>query len=164
MIKKLCALAILGLIASPAAVFAQATCATAVSLGGGGQSFSGDTTAGTADIDAVGPLGLNGSPSTKYSFTAGTTVDGTLTLTGATFPWAIYVASNCQASASLVDAIAHNDSPNTLPLSRDSFTAGSTYYVIIGASSGDGSNTSAGPYTLVTTATLPVTLKNFSID
>lgn len=162
--NKILAIALLAALASPTA-FAQATCAEATQLNVAGPTdINGDTTTGTADIDEVGAP-LVGSKSLKYKFTAGDTVDGTLTLNGASWPWAIYVASNCQASSNLVTAVAHNDANPVLTLggNGDTYTAGQTYYVIV-ASAPDGSADAAGPFTMHITPNLPVQLQNFSID
>jgi hypothetical protein len=162
MMKKLCFLAVIGALASSSA-FAQQTCATAAPIVAP-STYSGDTTTGGHDIDAVGGLPLGGAPSAIYKFTAGATVDGTLTV-NATFPWGLFVTTNCQATTSPPVAATASDAPTpTLNLTSGTFTAGTSYFVIISGNPGQAAATNAGPFTLVTTPNLPVTLQNFSID
>lgn len=163
--KKILFLTFLGgVIASPA-VFAQATCATAVDLTAP-STVNGDTSTGTADIDEVA-IPLNGAKSLKYKFVAGANVDATFAMgsPAPTWKWGIYAASNCAPSSNLLNAVAYNDADPVLRLSTqgDTYTAGSTYYIIV-STSGDGSATDQGPFVMNVTPNLPVTVQSFSID
>lgn len=163
--KNLAIVALIGgVIASPA-VFAQATCATAETITAP-STINGDTSTGTADIDEVA-IPLNGAKSLKYKFVAGANVNATFAMASPapSWKWGIYAASNCAASSNLLNAVAYNDLDPVLRLSTqgDTYTAGTTYYIIV-STSGDGSATDAGPFSMTITPTLPVTLKEFSID
>lgn len=163
MMKKILAASALALLSTQA--FAGTTCATATVIRAPG-AVSGDTSAadGGHDIDAIGPLPLAGAPSAIYKFTlaAGDTANGTITV-NASWPWGLFITPNCQATTSApLDATTSGS--NTLTLTPANYTAGSTYYVILSGDPGSAAASNAGAFSLAATATLPVTLQNFSID
>lgn len=159
--KKLSALIVLALFASPAA-FAQGTsCATAIPLTAP-STVNTDTTGGTGWINNYGPLA---SPSNDIVYTFGpaaTAPTGSLTPTASSYQFGLYLLSSCAAGAGPTP-IGTTATIGT-PINLTGITsAGVQYYVAVTGvpAGGPGAN---GTLTWDVAPTLPVTLESFEIN
>lgn len=165
MIKQLAIAA--ALVVAPASVYAQdaLTCATAKEVFSNAP-FNGDTTSGGNSIARIGPLPLSGAKSLIYKFTA-RDVDAKISVTSP-YNFGLFVVKNCQAITSpALTAITSTDASNTWDLaatSSEPFVNGQTYYIVVSGNPGTPNDNQEGAFTATVSDTLPVTLKNFSVE
>jgi len=159
--KKLSALIVLALFASPAAFAQGNSCATAIPLTAP-STVNTDTTTGTGWINNYGPLG---SPSNDivYTFTTGATAPtGTLTPTAASYSFALYLLDSCAAGAGPTPIGSTATIGTPINVSVASIPNHQYFVAVTGTAAGG--PTANGTLTWDTTPTLPVSLQSFEID
>jgi|GEM_PF-1252358 len=165
MIKAISAALILSLSSISLAHAAAPACSDATPINSNSGTLTGDTTATSGGISSIdGDYTLGGNQKV-WTFTAGANVDGSFKVTSGLPAWALFVTTGCDATATgRVQSMAIGDfADNTLHLTPALYTAGTTYYVILGALDGLGSP-SNGPFSVDVTPNLPVTLQSFSVE
>lgn len=172
--KTFIAAALLALL--PVAAFANGgnSCAEAVEIYPH-QSYDSDTAAaGSANpiLDFGGPFGSAPNNDRIFKFTARSAA-GAITINSANYNFAVFLSNGCAQSGLLpLNAVAGPAVPASLPLVDEiggtgALVDGTTYYVVAtgnpgGQGAGDAPRNGALNFT--TPDTLPVTLRNFSID
>jgi hypothetical protein len=162
--KKLSALIALALFAP--VVYAQdgLSCATAIVIDGGTQSFDSDTTAGADIYNNYGPL-ASPSGDLMYTFTTGATAPdpgGSIVLNSANYSAATYLLDSCPAGLSGPTPIGVNATVGgqiTLP----ALLANHQYYVAITGTAAGGAG-AEGTSNWTINPPYPVELQSFEID
>lgn len=142
---------------------------TAVNVNG--TPISGNTTGGGSNVSvACTEWGSVDGPERIYEFTPGTGASLTFAVAGEedVYDPSIYILSTLGDSNSCV--VGSDDEPDVYApaVSFAAFTPGQPYYLYVDSywdpADPDGGAISSGPFTLTVTGSLPVSLKNFSID
>jgi hypothetical protein len=98
-----------------------------------------------------------------YTFTTGTTPPtGSITPTAASYPFAIYLLSDCSNGGTQAMPISQTTTVGT-PLNLSGAEAAHTYYVAVTGTPAGGAGAN-GTLTIDVTPVLPVTLQSFEID
>ena len=163
--KKLSALIALALFAAPVA-YAQdgLSCATAIVIPGGTQSYDSDTTAGADIYNNYGPL-ASPSGDLMYTFTTGATAPaagGSIVLNSANYSAATYLLDSCPAGLSGPTPIGVNATVGgqiTLP----ALLASHQYYLAITGTAAGGAG-AEGTSNVTINPPYPVELQSFEID
>ncbi|MCK9540146.1 hypothetical protein [Dokdonella sp.] len=163
MMKKICAAAILAAFSTVAFAQDGLTCATPIEAHSN-STITGDTTAGGNSIAQIGLLPLSGAKSMIYDFTA-QGLNATLTVTGS-YDWGVFIVQTCNVTTSNpMTAITNTDATNVLDLAATAtpaFVDGNHYFMIVSTNPGQPTNPN-GPYQIVVTDILPVSLQSFEV-
>ena len=138
--KKIAAVIALAMCVAPVAYAAPGgSCAEAIPLTPG--TITVDTTGATQWISAFGPLG---SPSNDVAYTFTTGADaatGTITPTGGSYPFAVYVLNSCTAGAGPTPIGATGTAGNGIALTGITNPSTQYWVVVTGtAAGGPGAN------------------------